>query len=334
MYPVCSTVMSLLVVLANATPSIVARTPPAPTSITLPLAALRMNWLRLTPCGTSVTSVMRAPRCEFPAVTHYFEEKAGLDHPVVRSERRSGSLQPVISGLVEPCPDVAQPARRRPWRPLHGLRTGCGRGVATASAVALAVDHPLGDGERGVGRGNTGVDRGVEQDLTDLLGGETVAQRTPHMHLDLVLPPERGQRGERDHRTVTAVQAVALPDVPPGRAGDEVLEGLGERARAGERAIDVLVTEHLAADPHPGGVALCVVHRAQSPRCRCSAMRRLTASARSTLARCEAGSSSSNRARGIAAAIRSPCEAGIARSWAPAITSVGARTLPRPAVTS
>ena len=39
------------------------------------------------------------------------------------------------------------------------------------------------------------------------------------------------------------------PDLPPGVAGDEVLEVLGERRRALDRAVDVLVPEHLPAAP-------------------------------------------------------------------------------------
>ena len=46
------------------------------------------------------------------------------------------------------------------------------------------------------------------------------------------------------------VEPGARPDLAPRAAGDEVLEVGGERRRAADRAVDVLVAEHLAADRH------------------------------------------------------------------------------------
>src|SRR3954466_2041870 len=88
--------------------------------------------------------------------------------------------------------------------------------------LLLLREYPLGDGERGVGGGNAGVDRRLEQHLADLVGAEAVAARRPHVEGELVEAPQRHEHGEGDARARPAVQTGPRPDVAPCVAGDEV----------------------------------------------------------------------------------------------------------------
>src|SRR5215208_3680384 len=63
--------------------------------------------------------------------------------------------------------------------------------------LAELGQRPLGDRERGVRRGRAGVDRGVEQHLADLVGGDAVANGAADVQRKLVLGAQRGQQRER-----------------------------------------------------------------------------------------------------------------------------------------
>src|SRR5439155_21014993 len=154
-------------------------------------------------------------------------------------------------------------------------------------------------------------------DFGDLWRCEAVGACGADVQRELVVAPERGQDRERDGAAGAAVEARASPDGAPGVAGDEVLERGREVGCAGERAVDVLVAEHVAADLHACLVGV-VAHG------RCSRISVLTAAGCSTAARCAAGATSSWRAPGIASAIARWCAIGVAWSAEPEITSVGA----------
>ena len=77
-----------------------------------------------------------------------------------------------------------------------------------------------------------------------------VAQRGADVHRELVLAAERDERRQRDAAPRAAVEAGPRPDLAPGVAGDQVLEVGRELGRPLDRAVDVLVAEHLAARLH------------------------------------------------------------------------------------
>src|SRR5579875_695804 len=132
--------MSVEVVLAKATPSIDARTPPAPTSMTLPLAALRMNWLRLTPC---VTSVMQTPwlRNADPGLHAQYAAAGGADH---RPANRGRS--PIRASGDEPSPRA--PAEIQQWKRMVRYLTyvdpitSAPRNEERASGSRSLISHP------------------------------------------------------------------------------------------------------------------------------------------------------------------------------------------------
>src|ERR1700753_3983568 len=106
--------MSLLVAppLANATPSIVASTPPAPTSTTLPLAALRMNCPRLTPSVTSVMQMLLG--IDFPPENRFVRAKKP-DHQWIFPGRR------LVRSLTRP----PRAGGRSPFTPLDDEERLC-----------------------------------------------------------------------------------------------------------------------------------------------------------------------------------------------------------------
>ena len=68
------------------------------------------------------------------------------------------------------------------------------------------------------------------------------------------------------------VEPGARPDLTPGVAGDQILEGGRVPRRSSDRGVDVLVAEDLAADPHP--FAVPIVHATSSiDVARCSVTR-------------------------------------------------------------
>ena len=123
--------------------------------------------------------------------------------------------------------------------------------------VTLA-EHLARDAERGVRRGNAGVEAALQDHLADLVDGEPVAQRRAQVHRELLVVAERDQGAQHRDRARSAIEARARPDVAPRDARDEVLEVRREVGGAGDRTIDVGVREHLAAHRHPALVALAV----------------------------------------------------------------------------
>src|SRR5699024_6319581 len=105
------------------------------------------------------------------------------------------------------------------------------------SDLPLLLERAAGESERGVRRRYPAVDRGLEDDLLDLLGRESVAQGRPDMHLELLTMTEGDHRGEYGDGAGPAVQPGAGPHVPPRGPGDEILEVLRERADRRVRSV-------------------------------------------------------------------------------------------------
>jgi hypothetical protein len=74
------------------------------------------------------------------------------------------------------------------------------------------------------------------------------------VHLQLVVVAVRDQRGERDGAAHPPVEAGAGPDAAPRVPGDQLLEVGGDGVGAGDRGVDVLRPEHLAAHGEAVGV--------------------------------------------------------------------------------
>src|SRR5205085_7522829 len=100
--------------------------------------------------------------------------------------------------------------------------------------------------ERAVGRREPAIYRRMQENLGDLVGREAIAESGADVHRDLVLGPQRDQRGEGDRTARPAVQTGPGPGSAPGVTGDELLKRGPEIARRGGGSVDVLVAQDLA----------------------------------------------------------------------------------------
>src|SRR5262249_47589984 len=91
------------------------------------------------------------------------------------------------------------------------------------------------------------VDRDLGQHRTDLIGREAVAQRAANVGLEFLHFPERGDHAEIEDGALARAQRVVAPGFTPAILGDEALEIAVEVVGALERAIDIVLAEHLAA---------------------------------------------------------------------------------------
>ena len=121
------------------------------------------------------------------------------------------------------------------------------------------VQRLLGERHGGVRGRDAGVDRGVDQHLEDLLGREAVADRGADVHRDLVLGPSAVRIASVMHERVLRSRPGRVHASPQAERVMYSWNGLRELGGVVERAVDVLVAEHLAADLHAGLVAR-VVH--------------------------------------------------------------------------
>src|SRR5699024_2586552 len=100
------------------------------------------------------------------------------------------------------------------------------------------------------------VDRGLQENLFDLINTETVATSGFDVHGQFipVFPGDHGREGDR--RTHATIQARTGPDGAPRVAGDHLLEILGERIGVGIGAVNVCIGEYFASHGHAGVVDL------------------------------------------------------------------------------
>ena len=181
--------------------------------------------------------------------------------------------------------------------------------------------------ERRVGRGHAAVDRGLQQDLADLVLGDAVAERGAHVQLELLLAVQRGQHGEVEQAPGLARQARPIPHGTPAVLGDQILIGPGESRRRSRTS-----ARH---GPRPAplcgssGRASCMflVH-ALSPvlvRRESRSASRLKRSACSMLRRCAAWEISTKREPGMRSCRARMTSTVVAGSSAPATIRVGVR---------
>src|SRR5256712_12740944 len=109
------------------------------------------------------------------------------------------------------------------------------------------------------GGGHAAVDRGLQQDLLDLVLGEAVVQGAVEMELQLMLLAERGQHAEVQHRAHLARQPGPVPDVVPAVGVEQLGELAVEVVNPGHRLVDPLGAEHVATCFQAAPVALLVV---------------------------------------------------------------------------
>src|SRR3954451_22193497 len=256
---------------------------------------------------------------------------------VTVDEVRSGTGAPLtvpdgVPAVRLPAPVVraGPPRPRRSGRPLPALRALSRQGAkdGEGSGVAELLEDRRGDLERMVGSRDAGVDGGVLDHLRDLLVGQPVVLRGPHVEGELVPVPQRDGDRERHQAAVATGQPGALPEVSPRGPGDEVLEIGGERRRAGDRPVDVGLPEHLPPGPHPGLAARVVrdrlAHRVSPAASKWPSSTPVVSSVCSRLARCAPGLTVTSSAPGMPSAMARWCSGGRARSSAADTTSVGA----------
>src|SRR5690606_8703763 len=95
----------------------------------------------------------------------------------------------------------------------------------------------------------TRVDRGVQEDLDEVVGIDPGAQGGADVHVEFVLVADRGEDREGQQPACAVVQTRTRPDVSPGGAGDEILEGPGEFGGRLDGPVDVCVAEDGSAYP-------------------------------------------------------------------------------------
>src|SRR5579872_5044567 len=118
-----------------------------------------------------------------------------------------------------------------------------------ASLAVIATEYARRDAESSVGGRRAAIDRGLQQNLLDLVGAQPVAPRAGQVQRQLLVMTERHQRGQGDGAAHPPVEPGPRPDLPPGIAGDQILKVRGQVGRGGESSIDMLVTQHLT--PYP-----------------------------------------------------------------------------------
>ena len=236
-----------------------------------------------------------------------------VDRALLENARADAVLDVFAAAVLEhdalDAVDLEQPREREPGR--AGADDADLRSQSPSSSTRWKTC------ERAVRGRDAAVDGGVQQHLADLLRRETVPARGADVQRELVEAAERDQRGQRDAAARSPVKARARPDLAPRVARDEVLEVGGLVRRAFDRAVDVLVAEHLPADAHPALVRI-VGHaevRAQ----------RVVELVRALDVREVRGARDRRRrvAFGISAASASTCSGGDVGSSAPATASVG-----------
>jgi hypothetical protein len=97
-------------------------------------------------------------------------------------------------------------------------------------------------------RGYAAINADLEQDFANLFTAQAIAQGAANVQLELVGPVERGNHGQVYHAALFERQALAAPDMAPAVFGDQLLQRLGEVVGVLDRAVDVVLAQHLGAD--------------------------------------------------------------------------------------
>src|SRR5690606_18424739 len=125
--------------------------------------------------------------------------------------------------------------------------------ASAARLVLLGVDlckSLVGEAEAVDRCRDAAVDADLEQDLADFLAREAVVERAADVDLEFVAAVEHRDHRQVDQAPVTPRQAFAAPVPAPAVSRDELLQWVVERAGLRQRAVDISIAEHLAADFH------------------------------------------------------------------------------------
>ena len=137
-------------------------------------------------------------------------QRYGLSYHSAPLLRQVGSAWHKVVRLSLPNGWLAETHRRNLGSQLAELAR-----LGTASTLGV-LQHLLSDPERGVGVGDAAVDRGLQQDLLDLVVGEPVAERRAQVHGELLVVAAGDERGQGDQRAAAPVEARPGPDAAPG----------------------------------------------------------------------------------------------------------------------
>ena len=179
-----------------------------------------------------------------------------------------------------------------PNRP-NGVRAAAYR-IGGGHGVLLVADL-LGDAERGVGGGHAAVDRGLQQDLLDLVHGQAVAAGGAQVQRQLLVVAAGDQRGERDHRAAAPVEPGPGPDPAPGVLGDQLLELAGEVGGSRQRRSTCSSPSTSRRTASCPSLALGASGLSGSRRARAGGSGAATSAGRSAGARCATSSRTTSR---------------------------------------
>src|SRR5947208_2023631 len=127
--------------------------------------------------------------------------------------------------------------------------------MVSVPSIAFGTAPDTGAAECHHGGGHAAVDRGLQQDLLDLVLREAVVQGAVEMELELMLLAERGQHAEVQHRAHLARQPGPVPDVVPAVGVEQLGELAVELVNPGHRLVDSLGAEHVETGLQAGVVA-------------------------------------------------------------------------------
>ena len=109
------------------------------------------------------------------------------------------------------------------------------------------VDDRIGAAEAFRRDRDAGIDRGVQEDLGDLLRRDAVVERAADMDFEFVPARQRGEHADIEHAAGLTRDPVAQPDIAPALRLGELDEVLGERVGLLLAGIDIGGAQHLAA---------------------------------------------------------------------------------------
>src|SRR6185436_16327507 len=107
-----------------------------------------------------------------------------------------------------------------------GLKAGM-RSSPSSRAVVLALSNLLehfgGLAERVIADRHAAIDRLLQDDLLDVVGGEAALnQRGAHVHTELLPPADRHHRANDENAPGALLEMRPRPDLAPGTAGNEI----------------------------------------------------------------------------------------------------------------
>src|SRR3954471_3884137 len=129
-------------------------------------------------------------------------------------------------------------------------------------SLADLLEHRGGFPECVIAHRHAAIDRLLQDDLLEVVGGESALdQRRAHVHAEFLPPADRHHGADDKDAARTLLEMGTRPHLAPGAAGDEILPFGGEGGLAGIGLIDPGVAQDLAARIRAALVAFLVVHR-------------------------------------------------------------------------